>query len=273
MSSPQFGLLYRAQMRSQLFAARPPIVLELVADHYLDATRAQRDELRLLRAHFPITLHALGISIGSVEGIDARYVDRIARLAELVRPLWVSDHLAFTRAGGVDIGAFAPLPRTAAAIATVARNVARVRRALGVPFALENPAAPFDVAGAALEAGAFLAAVAESADCGLVVDVENLHADAWNLGLDANATIDALPPHRVMEVHVAGGRRLGGEYADSHDAPVGEPTWRLYERLCARVAPPLTVLERETALPPLSALLAELDVARACCARARAIAA
>ena len=272
MTAPRFGLLYRPEMRAQLFAVRPAIVLELIADHYLDATRAQRDELRVLRAHFPLTLHALDTSIGSVDGIDLKYVERIARLADLVRPLWWSDHLAFTRAGGVQLGAFAPLPRTRSAVETVARNVARIRRVVGIPFALENAASAFEGPGAEMPPGEFLSAVAQAADCGLVVDVENLHADAWNLGADADATVDALPPERVMQVHLAGGRRLGAEYVDSHDAPVSSATWRLYERLCARVVPPLTVIEREGPPPALSSLLAELDGARACCRRIACVA-
>jgi len=264
VTEPAFGLLYRAEHRAALFAARPRVTaLEIVAEHFLDMTAEQRDELSLLRAHFALTVHALGTSIGSADGVDERYLERIARLIAFVRPRWWSDHLAFTRVGRVQLGAFAPLPHTHEAVEVVARNAARVRTIVGAPFALENPAAPFAVAGAQLSPGAFLRAVVEAADCGLVLDVENLHADAWNLGTDPDGVIAAVPVERVVEVHLAGGRRIAGEYLDSHDGPVPDETWRLYEALCRRRVPPLTLIERETAQPLLGVLLRELDAARA----------
>ncbi|MBV8367382.1 MAG: DUF692 domain-containing protein [Candidatus Eremiobacteraeota bacterium] len=264
MTGPAFGLLYRVEHRAALFRARPLVeALEIVAEHFLDLTAEQRDELELLRAHFPITVHALGTSIGSADGVDERYLERIARLVAFVRPRWWSDHLAFTRVGTVELGAFAPLPHTYEAVEVVARNAARVRAVVDAPFALENPAAPFAVAGAQLAPGAFLRAVADAADCGLVLDVENLHADGWNLGTDAEALIAAVPVERVVEVHLAGGRRVLGEYLDSHDGPVPDATWRLYEALCRRCVLPLTLIEREAALPPFDVLLGELDAARA----------
>ena len=267
--TPAYGLLYRAEQRAALFAAQPRVdALEVVAEHFLDLTAEQRDILDLLRAHFSLTIHALGTSIGSADGVDERYLERIARLVAYVRPRWWSDHLAFTRVGSVQLGAFAPLPRTHEAVDVVARNAARVRAIVGAPFALENPAAPFAVAGAQYAPGEFLAAVAEAADCGLLVDVENLHADAWNVGTDADAVIAAIPVERVVQVHLAGGHRVAGGYADAHDGPVPDATWRLYAALCRRGVPPLTVLEREAALPPLDALLRELDVARALGAQA-----
>ena len=273
-NAAMYGLLYRAEHRAALFATRPRVeALEIVAEHFLDLTAEQRDELDLLRAHFPLTIHALGTSIGSADGVDERYLERIARLVEYARPLWWSDHLAFTRYGGIELGAFAPLPHTWAAVEVVTRNVAHVHAIVGtVPFALENPAAPFAVAGAELSPGAFVAAVVHAADCNVVLDLENLHADAWNLGTDAAAALDAIPSERVLEVHLAGGRRVGEGYADSHDAAVPDATWRLYEALCRRRVPPLTLIERESALPPLADLLRELDHARSLSARVPATA-
>jgi len=262
--TPAYGLLYRASQRAALFGARSRVdALEIVAEHFLDLTAEQRDELDLLRAHFPLVIHALGTSVGSADGVDERYLERVARLVAYAKPRWWSDHLAFTRAGTVQLGAFAPLPRTHEAVEVVARNVARVRAVVDAPFALENPAAPFAVAGAQYAPGEFLAAVANAADCGLLLDVENLHADAWNVATHADAVIAAVPLERVFEVHVAGGHHAGTGYADAHDAPVPAATWRLYAALCRRGAPPLTVLERESALPPFDALLRELDAARA----------
>lgn len=266
-----YGLLYRAEHRAALFASRPRVdALEIVAEHFLDLTAEQRDELDLLGAHFPLTVHALGTSIGSVDGVDERYLERIARLVAYARSRWWSDHLAVTRIGDVQLGAFAPLPRTREAVDVVARNVERMRAIVEAPFALENPAAPFVVAGAEYGPGDFLAAIARTAGCGLVLDVENLHADSWNVGTDAAAVVARIPVDCVVEVHLAGGRFAGSGYADAHDAPVPAATWQLYEALCRRGVPPLTLLERESALPPFDALLRELAAARALARRALA---
>ena len=263
----RFGLLYRAEHRAALFAHRAQVdVLEIVAEHFLDLTAEQRDELDVLRAHFDLTVHALGTSIGSSDGVDGRYLARIAALVDYVRPLWWSDHLALTRACGVELGAFAPLPRTEETVAIVARNVAAVRDAVPGRFALENPATAFVLPADTLDAAAYLADIATAADCELILDLENLHADAWNVGTDAGAVVAGIPAERVCEVHLAGGRRTGDGYVDAHDGPVPDRTWALYRAFCRRSVPPLTLLEREAALPPLAHLLDELDAARAAAA-------
>lgn len=262
--SPRVGLQYRRAYRAALFLNRPRVdALELVAEHFLDLSARQRDELDLLRAHFSLTVHALGTSVGTADGVDERYLDKLARLIAYVRPRWWSDHLAFTRVGRTELGAFAPLPRTAEAIEVVARNVARVRAVIKAPFALENPAAPFALDGAQMDPGAFLRAVSEAADCALVLDLENLHADGWNVGTDPDAVLAAIPLERVLEIHLAGGRPVRGRYLDAHDSPVPAATWRFYRAFCRRGTPPLTIVEREAALPPLEVVLAELDTARA----------
>ncbi len=257
------GIAYRRQLRIELFD-RPTRVdyLEISAEDYFDRRGRARAELDALMASFTVIVHARGLSIGSADGIDGRYLERLAALIEYVRPPWWSDHLAFTRAGGRDIGHFVPLRRTRASIEIVARNADRVRQSIATPFALENLALPFVIPGGDLAEGAFLTAAAQAARCRLLLDVENLHANERNWGESADRAIAAIPAHLIAEIHIAGGRQHADMYIDSHDAAVPERTWQLARALLARGVDAPIVLERDAHLPNLAALGGELTRAR-----------
>jgi uncharacterized protein (UPF0276 family) len=209
--------------------------------------------------------HGLGLSLGSADGLDETYLDRFADLIATVRPPWWSEHVAFTRAGGIDIGHLAPLPRTRDALDALERNIARARDRVGdVPLVLENIAAPMrlDTAGD-LSEGAFLAELVARTGCGLLLDVENVYANASNFGEDPRATFDALPPDAVVQLHVAGGGWSGATYLDSHATPVREAVWALAAEACRRFPIRAIVVERDENLPPFAELLHEVDRASA----------
>jgi uncharacterized protein (UPF0276 family) len=259
----RYGILYRPEHRAALFANRERIdAIELIADHWFDARGRRGEELDLLAANFPVTLHALNTSVGTVEGCDERYLEKIANLAARVQPAWWSDHLCITRIGTTNLGAFAPLPRTREAVDVVVRNIRRIKRLVPTPFAIENPTLAYDVAGAEYDAAAFMTAIAEEADCGMLLDVENLHADQENLDHDPSSFAARIPIERVWEIHIAGGHRRGEEYVDSHQRPVPRETWDIYETVRQRGGTSLTLLEREAPLPPFTDLLDELERAR-----------
>jgi len=258
-----YGVLYRPEHRAALFANRSRIdAIELIADHWFDAKGRKAAELDLLAAEFPVTLHALKTSVGTVEGPDERYLKKIAAVAARVKPAWWSDHLCITRIGTTNLGAFAPLPRTREAVDVVVRNIRRIRERVPVPFAVENPTLAYDVGGAEYAPAEFLTAITEEADCGILLDLENLHADEENLGHEPTTFIAGLPLERVWEIHLAGGYRLGAEYVDAHQRAVPARTWDLYETFVRRGGRALTILEREAPLPPFENLLNELDRAR-----------
>ena len=258
------GLGYRAPFRAELFANRDRVdFLEITADHYLDPTPEQRDELDLLADHFTLIPHGLDLSIGSAEGVDGAHLDKLARLVERLDPPWWSEHLAFTRAGGVSIGHLACLPRTSEAIDVVARNVETVRGRIGAPLVLENITAAAPIPGAEMSEPAFVGAALAATGCGWLCDVANLFANGVNEGRDIDAEFELWPWARVVQMHVAGGRMSRGVLIDSHDAPISPAVWRLLERAVARSPVKGIILERDERLPPFAELLAELDQARA----------
>jgi uncharacterized protein (UPF0276 family) len=259
------GLGYRPAFRGELFAHRESVdFLEIVADHYFDAPREKHEELELLAAHFPLIPHGLDLSLGSAEGIDAAYLDKFAELVERLDPPWWSEHIAFTRAGGIAIGHLACLPYTSEAIDTLARNVERVRRVISTPLILENVTASFVLPGGEMDEPEFVSRALAAADCGWLCDVTNIHTNAVNQGRDLDAELDRWPWARAVQAHVAGGR-IGhdGELVDSHDAPAPPEAWRLLANLAGRGRLRGVILERDENLPPFAELLAELDRARA----------
>jgi uncharacterized protein (UPF0276 family) len=200
---------------------------------------------------------------------------RLARLAECARVLespLVSEHIAFTRAGGLDAGHLLPLPRTRDALDVLAENIRIAQDALPVPLALENIAPLFTWPGEELTEGQFLSELAERTGALLLVDVANLHTAQVNLGTNAGDVLDALPLERLAYVHVAGGVERDGIWHDTHTHPVGEPVLALLEDLAARMPGasglpglpglPGVLLERDGDYPPDAELAGELEAIR-----------
>ncbi len=238
--------------RAQLGAVEC-IVEEMLGDQALRRFAAMRDAV-------PLLLHGIGLSLGSSEGLDPVRLRQVERAVQALRPPWFSEHIAWTRAGGVDVGHLTPLPFTHEAVQTVARNVETLQRALpGVPLLLENIAYTLPLPGSQMTEPEFVRAVVEAAGTGLLLDLENVHANTLNHGGDALDAIAALPLERVVEVHLAGGLWQEGEYADTHTRPVPEESWALLEWLVPR-APNLAavIIERDDDLPPFADLLAEV---------------
>jgi uncharacterized protein (UPF0276 family) len=258
------GLGYRPQFRADLFAYRDRVdFLEIIADHYLDASREKLDELDLLKSHFPLVAHGLDLSIGGAEGLDPRYLDKVAALIERIDPPWWSEHLCFTRAGGVSIGHLASLPYTQEAIDVVARNVECVRRRIKTPLILENITCVVRAPGAEMDEAEFLSRVLDATECGWLCDVANMHVNATNFGADLEAQFERWPWDRLVQIHYAGGRERNGLLIDSHDAATSDAVWTLYDRVVARAPVEGVVLERDEKIPPFAELIDEVARARA----------
>lgn len=258
------GVGFRPQFRAELFAHRDQIdFLEIIADHYFDASREKLDELELLKSHFPLVAHGLDLSIGSAEGIDMRYVEKMATLLERINPPWWSDHLCFTRAGGVSIGHLASLPYTQEAIDVVARNVELLRRRIKTPLILENITCVVRIPGGDMDEPEFLSRTLEATGCGWLCDVANMHVNAKNFGVDLDAAFERWPWDRLVQIHYAGGREREGVLIDSHDAATSDEVWALYDRIVARAPVKAVILERDERMPPFGELIDEVARARA----------
>ena len=257
------GLGFREPLKANVFRHRPAIdFLEITADHYFDAPPEKLAELDLLAQHFPLIPHGLRLSLGSAEGVSERYLDKMAALVERVRPPWWSEHVAFTGAGGVEIGHLAPLPYCDEAVDVFSRNVQRVRRVIDVPLILENITVTLELDGHAMSEGRFLTRILEETSCGLLLDVTNHFLNARRRGEDPVAALDALPLERVVQLHFVGFERRGEDAIDSHGRPMSAPLWALMEAVLERAPVKGAILERDQNFPPFEELVAELETAR-----------
>ncbi|MDH6706031.1 uncharacterized protein (UPF0276 family) [Kitasatospora sp. MAA19] len=221
------------------------------------------ESLTVLRAR-GVTVVPHGVALG-LGGADLPDPARLARLAEtalaLESPL-VTEHLAFVRAGGLEAGHLLPVPRTRDSLRVIAENVRIAQDQLPVPLALENIAAQLAWPDDELTEGQFLAELVERTGVRLLIDVANLHTNRVNLGVDPAAELDRLPLEALAYVHVAGGTLIDGVWHDTHAHPVTEPVLDVLAELCARIAPPGVLLERDAAFPPPTELAGELDAIR-----------
>lgn len=217
--------------------------------------------LAAIRARHPLSLHGVALSLAADADPAPSHLDRLAALVERFEPALVSEHLAWSTWRGEYRPDLLPVPRTRAALARIVANIGRAQERLRRRIAVENPAHYLAFDEHEFGEVEFLAEIARRSGCLLLVDVNNVFVGSRNVGFDAEAWIDAVPPARVAEIHLAGhsldpqhGERL---LIDSHDAPVAEPVWRLYERLVARIGPRPTLIERDDNIPPFADLLAE----------------
>lgn len=258
------GLGFRPSFRADLFRQRAQVdFLEITADHYFKAPPEKRDELDLLAAHFTLIPHGLDLSLGSAEGVDQAYLDQFAALIERISPPWWSDHLAFTRAGGIAIGHFASLPYTHKAVDAVARNLETVRRTIKVPLILENIIATVTMPGGEMDEAAFLTEVLRRTGCGWLCDVTNLHTNAVNQRVDLDDELERWPWQHIVQMHFAGGHWHDGILIDSHACPTPPEVWRLLDEAVARSPVRGIILERDEGSPPFGDLLDEVARARA----------
>ena len=257
------GLGFREPFRAGIFRHRPSIgALEITIEHYLDATPEKADELELLRSHFPLIPHGLELSLGSAEGVDPGRLERYAALMEKVRPPWWSEHVAFTSAGGVEIGHLAPMPFTRQALDALCANIETARRAIpSPPLILENITYSLDWGAHEMSEGEFLAALCRESGCGLLLDVTNLWLNSQRHGYDPATFLDALPLERIVQLHFVGAEQHGGEWVDSHGAKTQPEIFELLRTVMERAPVKAAILERDQDLPPFAEVLDEVETA------------
>lgn len=259
------GMGFREPYRSTLFLHRQDVdFLEITADHYMDTGIEKQEELDLIAAHFTLIPHGLNLSLGSAEGLDASYARKFAHLIQHINPPWWSEHIAFTRAGGIDIGHLSPVPFTHEAIEVIVRNITEMRSyiEIDVPLILENITYMVEMPGAEMNEAEFLTELLERTDCGLLLDVTNLYTNAINHQYDLQAIVEQLPLERVVQLHFAGGFWDEGVLIDSHSHPTAPEVWDLMDEIVARAPVKGIILERDEQLPPFVELQAEMQRAR-----------
>ena len=259
------GIGLRAPHVDELLASRPAIGwLEVHAENYMGGGPAIR-ALERLRRDYPLSVHGVGLSLGSADGLDRARLERLAALVERLDPALVSEHLSWSVAGGAYLNDLLPLPYTGESLELVGAHVQRVQDRLGRRLLVENPSSYLSFASSTIPEVEFLGALARRTGCGLLCDVNNAYVTCRNTGGDAEAYLDAVDPDAVGEIHLAGhavndadGDRV---LIDDHGAPVADAVWRLYARALGRFGAVPTLIEWDTDLPPLTRLLDEAATA------------
>ena len=258
-----FGLGLRPKHYQAILRSRPRVDwFEALSENYMIPGGRPLHYLDRIREHYPVVLHGVSLSIGSTDRLDRAYLAELKALAARIEPAWISDHLCWTGVAGRNLHDLMPLPYTQEALRHVARRVRQVQDFLGRRILLENVSSYVSYRGSAMTEWEFLAALAESADCDILLDVNNIYVSAFNHGFDALAFLDAMPARRVRQIHLAGHDNCGDLIIDTHDAKVIGPVWDLYAEAIRRFGPVPTMIERDDRIPPLGTLLRELDRAR-----------
>jgi len=258
-----FGLGLRKPHYADFLETDVPVdFVEVISENFMVAGGRPRHILRKVRERHPVALHGVSLSVGSAHGIDADYLVRLHALVDEVEPLFVSDHLSWSRVPGFNSHDLLPLPYTAEAFDVVCANLGRAQDALGRTLLIENPSSYLAFAQSEMTEWEFLKAVSDRTGCGLLLDVNNIHVSAVNHGFDPVAYVAGLPLDRVRQIHLAGHSRGETLLIDTHDRPVPPPVWALFAHVMDRVGPVAVMIERDDDIPPLGDLLEELDVAR-----------
>jgi uncharacterized protein (UPF0276 family) len=200
---------------------------EIISENYLQTRGRPLYFLDRVAERYPVVMHGVSMSIGSSAPLDYDYLRELKALRERIGARWVSDHLCWTGLAGRNTHDLLPLPYTEEALAHVIRRVREVQDVLGAPLALENPSTYLEFEGSTMKEWEFLSQLAREADCGLLLDVNNVHVSAFNHGFDAHEYLAGIPYDRVVQLHVAGHSHCGTHIIDSHVGPVAEPVWEL----------------------------------------------
>lgn len=261
-AQPTAGLGLKPQHYAEALAAPAAgLWFEVHPENYMCPGGPRLAWLQAIRERHPLSLHGVGLSLAADEDPDPAHLAALKRLVDRFQPFVVSEHLAWSQRGGVYRPDLLPFPRTLSALRRMAANVGRLQDALARQVLIENPSLYLPLEGHDLGEVEFLVELVRRTGCGLLVDVNNVHVSANNLGFSAEAYLDAIPAEAIGEIHLAGhapDERMGARLLiDTHGAPIAEPVWTLYARFIASVGPRPTLIERDDNIPDFGELIAE----------------
>ncbi|WP_207215780.1 DUF692 domain-containing protein [Pseudolysobacter antarcticus] len=258
-----FGLGLRVDHYQDLLEGERKVDwLEILSENYMIPGGRPLHFLERFRERYPLVMHGVSLSIGSGDPLNRDYLKRLKQLADMVQPAWISDHLCWTGVDGKNLHDLMPLPYTEEAISQVVERVREVQDFLGRRILLENVSSYVSFASAQMHEWEFLNAIAERADCLILLDINNIYVSSHNHGFDPLEYLAGITADRVQQFHLAGHDNQGALIIDTHDAPVIDGVWDLYRHAVRRFGPVSTMIERDDKIPPLTELLAELQHAR-----------
>ena len=276
VSPDKVGLGWRPDLAAGILSHLDHIdLLEVIADDFFDAPRREVRALQTLSSQIPVVLHGVGMGLASALPVAPKRLEKMARLVDQVRPHGWSEHLAFVRGGGFEIGHLAAAPRTQETVEAASENLSLATALIGSKPVMENIATLIDPPGSALSESYWVTAILAAADCDLLLDLHNVYANGLNLGYDPRAFLRQLPPERIKMIHIAGGKFISApdgrpRLLDDHLHDVPDPVFELLEDAAALSPNPVTViLERDGAYPSMDCLLFQIRMARKALARGR----
>jgi uncharacterized protein len=258
-----FGLGLRPVYYKDILERNPKVDwFEVLSENYMIPGGRPLAMLERIRADYPIVMHGVSMSIASTAPLDVEYLKALKELAHRFQPEWISDHLCWTGVHGVNLHDLLPIPYTSEALDHIVDRIRRVQDFLGRRIAIENVSSYVTFAESEMDEWTFIREMAVRADCWLLLDVNNVFVSSFNHSFDRASYVDAVPVDRVVQFHLAGHSEAETHKIDTHDQPICEEVWLLYEDACQRFGSISTMIERDGNFPPFDELLAELERAR-----------
>lgn len=259
-----YGLGLRVDHYEEILNDNPRIDwLEVMSENYMIPGGRPLHYLERMRQRYPLVMHGVSLSIGSSDALNREYLTRLKKLADAVSPAWISDHLCWTGVENTNLHDLMPLPYTEEALTHVSDRVREVQDFLGRRILLENVSSYVTFHDSSLTEWEFLAEIARRADCLILLDINNIFVSSHNHRFDPQEYLAGIPAERVQQFHLAGHVHEGNLIIDTHDQPIVDPVWKLYEEAVRRFGFVSTMIERDDNIPTLQELVAELDIARA----------
>jgi hypothetical protein len=259
-----FGLGLRTDHYEDILRLKPKQIdwLEILSENYMVDGGKPLYYLDAIRQDYPMVMHGVSMSLGSTDALDYDYLKNLKALIQRVEPMWISDHLCWTGVDAKNMHDLLPLPYTEAAVNHLADRIAEVQDFLGRQMLIENLSSYITYCDDAMSEWEFITAIAEKADCNILLDVNNIYVSSYNHHYDPVDYLDGVPVERVWQHHIAGHTNNDNLIIDTHDADIIDPVWALYEETAKRFGPVSTMIERDGNIPPLDALIDELEQAR-----------
>lgn len=263
LSNLGFGLGLRTEHYNAILETKPKVDwFEALSENYMIPGGRPLDFLDKIRAHYPMVMHGVSLSIGSTTAFNQDYLRDLKKLANRIEPAWISDHLCWTGVHGQNSHDLLPLPYTEETVKHVVERIKIVQDFLGRQILIENVSSYASYVDSTMTEWAFINEIANQADCLLLLDVNNIYVSSYNHNFDPKAFIDGIPTKRVQQIHLAGHQNNGDYIIDTHDAPVIDPVWDLYSYAISRFGVVSTMIERDDHIPALEVLVDELSIAR-----------
>jgi uncharacterized protein len=257
------GVGLRTVHFSELLATWPAVDwFEIISENFLDSQGRPRYVLDQIAERYPVVMHGVSLSIGSTDPLNFTYLTKLKALAKSINACWISDHICWTGVNGVNTHDLLPIPYQESSLRHISERVRIVQDFLERPLVLENPSSYVEFRRSTMPECEFVARLAETTGCGLLLDANNVYVSAWNHDFDPVEYLNAIPAEQIVQMHLAGHTNCGTHRIDTHDRPVIEAVWNLYRHAQSRTAGVSTLLEWDARIPDFATVHAEALKAR-----------